>query len=233
MNPDIEKVINLHPDGILLSPFENSGGYGRIEKLNIPIIECADYMETSPLGRAEWMRFFGMLTGKEAQADSLFDTVEKAYLQLKEQVKATADRPSVVSELKSGAAWYVPTGSSTMGRLYADAGAHYLFNYIKGSGSVPLSFETVLDKAQHADYWILKYNRSADMTLSGLQKEYAPYARFDAFGKQAVYGCNTRHIPFYEESPFHPDRLLKDFIKIFHPQLLPGYELQYFSKLAK
>ena len=77
MNPNIEKIIDLSPDAILLSPFENSGGYGRIEKLNIPIIECADYMETSPLGRAEWMRFFGILTGKEKVANDLFLQIEK------------------------------------------------------------------------------------------------------------------------------------------------------------
>ena len=64
MSPDIEKVIDMHPDGILLSPYENSGGYGRIEKLNVPILECADYMETSALGRAEWVRFYGLLFGK-------------------------------------------------------------------------------------------------------------------------------------------------------------------------
>ena len=65
MNPNIERIIDLHPDAILLSPFENSGGYGRVEKLNVPIIECADYMETSSLGRAEWMRFYGLLFGKK------------------------------------------------------------------------------------------------------------------------------------------------------------------------
>ena len=83
MNPDIEKIIDIHPDAILLSPFENSGGYGRIEKLNVPIIECADYMETSPLGRAEWMYFYGLLTGRKAQADSLFRKVEQSYLDIK------------------------------------------------------------------------------------------------------------------------------------------------------
>ena len=82
MNPDMERIIDLHPDAILLSPFENSGGYGRIEKLNIPIIECADYMETSALGRAEWMRFYGLLFGAAPQADSLFAEVDSCYSDL-------------------------------------------------------------------------------------------------------------------------------------------------------
>lgn len=108
MNPDIEKVIDMHPDGILLSPYENSGGYGRIEKLNIPILECADYMETSALGRAEWVRFYGLLFGKEAEADSLFAGVEEAYLSLRNQVKDITPKPTVITELKTGGTWYVP-----------------------------------------------------------------------------------------------------------------------------
>lgn len=100
MNPDIEKVIDMHPDGILLSPYENSGGYGRIEKLNIPILECADYMETSALGRAEWVHFYGLLFGKEAEADSLFAGVEEAYLSLRNQVKDITPKPTVITELK-------------------------------------------------------------------------------------------------------------------------------------
>ena len=116
MNPDIEKIIDFHPDAILLSPFENSGGYGRIEKLGIPVIECADYMETSPLGRSEWMRFFGLLFGKRRQADSLFTAVRADYLQLCDLVKSVNQRPTVISELKSGSAWYVPGGESTTGR---------------------------------------------------------------------------------------------------------------------
>ena len=87
MSPDIEKIIDLNADAVLLSPFENSGGYGRIESIGIPIIECADYMETSPLGRAEWMKFYGLLTGKEEETDSLFRKIEQQYLTLKHMTK--------------------------------------------------------------------------------------------------------------------------------------------------
>lgn len=118
MNPDMERIIDLHPDAILLSPFENSGGYGRIEKLNIPIIECADYMETSALGRAEWMRFYGLLFGAAPQADSLFAEVDSCYQRLKMRAQLSSTSFSVVSELKSGSAWYVPGGRSTIGRLF-------------------------------------------------------------------------------------------------------------------
>lgn len=234
MNPDIERIIDLRPDAILLSPFENSGGYGRVGKLNIPIIECADYMETSALGRAEWMRLYGLLLGKEAQADSLFAGIEKEYLTLTQQVKSqNLKRPTVISEMKNSSAWYIPGGNSTMGRLYQDAGADYVFAYLSNSGSVPLAFETVFDWGGNADIWLIKYNQPQDKTYSELERDYAPYARFKAFQDRKVYGCNTNHVPFYEESPFHPELLLKDLIKIFHPELLPDYDLKYFSNLAE
>lgn len=234
MNPDIERIIDLRPDAILLSPFENSGGYGRVGKLNIPIIECADYMETSALGRAEWMRLYGLLLGKEAQADSLFAGIEKEYLTLTQQVKSqNLKRPTVISEMKNSSAWYIPGGNSTMGRLYQDAGADYVFAYLSNSGSVPLAFETVFDRGGNADIWLIKYNQPQDKTYSELERDYVPYARFKAFQDRKVYGCNTNHVPFYEESPFHPELLLKDLIKIFHPELLPDYDLKYFSNLAE
>ena len=233
MNPDIEKIIDLHPDAIMLSPFENSGGYGRVEKLNIPIIECADYMETSALGRAEWMRFYGLLFGQAQKADSLFAEVEKNYNELKALVAPLSSAPSVISELKNGSAWYVPGGKSTSARIYADAGANYVFADDEHSGSVPLAFEIVFDKGQNADFWLIKYNQAIDKTYKELEQDYAPYTGFRAFKERNIYGCNTGKVDFYEDSPFHPDRLLKDLIKIFHPTLLEGYELKYFTKLAE
>lgn len=231
MNPDMEKIIDLHPDAILLSPFENSGGYGRVEKLNIPIIECADYMETSALGRAEWMRFYGLLFGASSRADSLFAVVDSCYGQLKRRAALSSVSLSIVSELKNGSAWYVPGGRSTMGRLFKDAGGRYAFAADTHSGSVPLSFETVFDKAGDADVWTLKYNRNRDMTYADLQADYIGYTAFKAFKTRNVYGCNTAKVPFYEETPFRPDYLLADFIQILHPETGNSGDLRYFCKL--
>lgn len=233
MSPDIEKVIDMHPDGILLSPYENSGGYGRIEKLNVPILECADYMETSALGRAEWVRFYGLLFGKEKEADSLFAEVERKYLTLRDQVKEISPKPTVITELKTGGTWYVPGGNSTMAKVYADAGARYIFADIPQSGSAALAFETVFDKGQHADYWLIKYNQQVDKTYRELKSDYAPYANFDAFRNRKVYGCNTGRIPFYEEVPFHPELLLEDLVKVFHPTVLKDYTPRYFTNLEE
>ena len=233
MNPNIEKIIDLHPDAILLSPFENSGGYGRVEKLNVPIIECADYMETSSLGRAEWMRFYGLLFGKKTEADAMFAAVERNYKDLQELVKPISFAPSVMCDLKTSSTWYTPGGNSTIAKLYSDAGANYIFREDTHSGSLPYPFEVIFEKGQQTDFWLIRYNQPVDKTYGELEKEFAPYAGFRAFKERNIYGCNTNRVPFYEETPFHPDWLLKDLIKIFHPSLSEGYELRYYNKLAE
>ena len=232
-NPDIEKIIDMHPDALMLSPYENSGGHGQVEKLKVPIIECADYMETSALGSAEWIRFYGLLFHQSAKADSIFAIVEKNYNELKALAASQPVKPKVMCELKSGSAWYVPGGRSTTGKLYKDAGGDYLFAHYPNSGAVPLSFETVFDKAQSADVWLMKYNHPTDKTYSSIEEDYSPYANFEAFKKRNIYHSNTAYKEYYEDFPFHPDLVLKDLIKIFHPTLLPEYELKYFSKLAE
>lgn len=231
LNPDIERIIDLNPDAILLSPFENNGGYGRIEKLNIPIIECADYVETSPLGRAEWIKFFGLLAGKEKEAIEMFGNIEKEYNSLKAEVNATSVRPTVITELKYNSAWYVPGGKSTIARLLSDAGADYIFKYTEGSGSVPLSFETVLDKGHNADFWLIKYNQKTDKTYSEIASDYAPYCNFAAWKNRKIFACNTAYVNYYEESPFHPERLLENLIQIFHPEITDESEYSYYSPL--
>ena len=96
---------------------------------------------------------------------------------------------------------------------------------------MPLSFETVYDRARHADFWLIKYNQSHDKTYAGLEQDYRPYTGFDAFRRKTVYGCNTGRIPYYEESPFHPEYVLKDLIAVFHPGLFPDYQPRYFTPL--
>ena len=233
--PNIEMLVDIHPDAILLSPFENSGGYGLIETTDIPIVECADYMETSPLGRAEWMKFYGLLYGKAEEADSLFHEVETAYNDLKASVGQLADSkgaPRVICDLITGSTWYVPGGNSTSGRLIADAGGNYIFRSRSESGSLALAPETVFEESQDADVWFMKYtNGVTDMTYEELAKESPLYAQMKAFKERHVYGCNLSYVHFYNDLPFHPERHLKDMIRMFHPDLLPDYQLKYYKPL--
>lgn len=230
--PNVEMMIEKGAELVIVSPFQNSG-YGPVEKLGIPIIEGADYMESLPLGRTEWIRFYGLLFGKEALADSIFRLTEKDYLDLKQLITAEMSRPSVISEKKFGASWFVPAGESYVANIYADAGADYVFKELSGAGSTPLAFETVLDRAIHADLWLVKYNRSEEMTYDDLRAEYTPYENFDAFKNRRIYTCNTGLVPYYEEFPLHPDFLLKDLIWVFHPELLPGYTPRYYRKMGE
>ncbi len=232
MTPDLERIIDLEPDVVLLSPFENSGGYGRVEELGVPLIECADYMETSPLGRAEWMKFYGRLFGVGDEADQLFRQVNDDYLQMKAKAADANEKPSVIADMKIGSVWYVPGGQSTQGKMWADANAVYPYADDSHSGSLALSFEAVFDKAGDADIWVIRYNQPVALTYRQLAADYHGNAELKAYKERRVYGCNTGHTAFYEETPFHPDRLLRDYIQICHPEMELG-GLKYFERIEE
>ena len=230
MYPTVEKIMELHPDAIMVSPFEQTG-YGQLEKLGIPLLECADYMETSPLSRAEWMRFYGRLFGAGSKADSLFNKVSSDYNNLKETASRTVSRPKVMLDTRSGSAWYVAGGGSTIGRMIADAGAEYLFGDNENSGSVPLSFETVFDKAQDTDVWLLKNSSSVPLTYSLLESDFRSYASFKPFKERNIWVCNVNDVPYFELTSFHPEMLLGEFIQIFHPEM--SYPHLFYQPLAE
>lgn len=231
MSPVIEKIIDLHPDAILLSPFENSGGYGKLEEIDIPLVECAEYMEVSPLARAEWMRFYGILFGAEQKADSLFAVVDKSYNLLKQTARKAGKGRSVLVDKQVGSVWYVPGGRSTIGQMIQDAGGQYPWADDEHSGSLSLPFESVLEKSSEAEVWLFRYDSDRPMTREEFMAEKEAYDQFRAFKTGEVYGCNVRTSLFYEESPFRPDWLLGDFIQILHPSLSPIAPLRYYRKL--
>lgn len=235
MAPDIERIISLKPEAILLSPFENSGGYGKLDKLHIPLIEVADYMETSPLGRAEWMKFYGMLFEKSdakdnkddtasskaetssSKADSLFTKIETEYLNLKAAAKKLPEGLSVLTERKTGSVWYVPGGQSTIGILLKDANARYIFSEDQHSGSLAMSPEQILAKAKNIDVWAFKYFGGEPLSRSQLLQEYAGYKSLAAFGSSRIYQVDTSREPYFEITSFHPEVLLREFILLSHP----------------
>ena len=235
MAPDIERIIALKPEAILVSPFENSGGYGKLDKLHIPLIEVADYMEASPLGRAEWMKFYGMLFEKsdakdskteissskagifQSKADSLFAKIEKEYLNLKAAAKKLPAGLSVLTERKTGSVWYVPGGQSTIGILLKDANARYIFSEDQHSGSLAMSPEQILAKAKNIDVWAFKYFGGKPLSRSQLLQEYAGYKSLAAFGSSRIYQVDTSCEPYFEITSFHPEVLLREFILLSHP----------------
>ena len=230
--PDAEKIADMDADAILVSPFENSGGYGAIEKLGIDIIQCADYMETSPLGRAEWMKLYGRLFGVKDYSDSLFNVVEKRYLHLTDSAatlvaKNGGKRQSVTFDLITESTWYVPGGNSTVGHLINDAGGNYIFTDRNETGSLALSPETVFDESLNADVWIIRYCQPADLTLNQLGRESIHYSKLKAFKNGNVFGCNLEGSTYFKETSFRPDILLNDFICIVNS----AGSAKYFKKI--
>ncbi len=226
--PNTEKIIDLNTEVIIASPFENSG-YGAAEKIGIPIVEAADYMESHPLGRTEWGRFYGLLFGEGERADSIFFATSERYNHLKELAANSTHKPRVLLERKYGASWIIPAGDSYIGTIHADAGADYVFREVEGNHNVYLPFEVVLDKAYDADLWLFKYNTNHEFTYELLKDEYMPYSNFRPFKERNIYICHTTRTGYYDDITLHPDRLLEDLIFIYHPELLPsGYTPRYY-----
>lgn len=230
MQPDIERIIALHPEALLISPFENSGGYGKLDKLRIPVIETADYMEISPLGRAEWIKLYGLLLGS-SKADSLFSAIEKEYLQLKAEAAKLPLGLSILTERKTGNVWYVPGGKSTMGILLRDAHARYIFADDTHSGSLSMSPEQIIAKGNQVDVWAFKYFGGNALTKQDLLAEYQGYQALKAFQTGTVYETDTSCEPYFELTSFHPEILLREFIILSHPEAGDKFgKLRFYKK---
>lgn len=231
MQPDIERIIALKPEGLLISPFENSGGYGKLDKLHIPIIETADYMETSPLGRAEWMKFYGLLFKSEERSDSLFSSIEKEYLALKAEAAKLPQGLSILTERKMGSVWYVPGGKSTMGILLKDANAKYIFADDTHSGSLAYGPERILSKGTQVDVWAFKYFGGKALSKSDLLAEYEGYKALKTFNQNSIYQVDTSKQPYFELTSFHPEILLREFIILAHPKATQFGKLRFYQHL--
>ncbi|GHV38601.1 iron ABC transporter substrate-binding protein [Bacteroidia bacterium] len=229
-NPDVEKIIMLSPDAILTSPISGQA-YGSVTNTNIPIIETPDYTEPHPLGRAEWIRFYSLFIDKEQLADSLFNITVTNYNNIKKLASEASKRPAVFTDMRYMGSWNMPGGKSYMANMLADGGGDYLWADDNTATFLPLSFEAVLDRAGEADVWLIRYFASDDITYNSLEKEYKPYSYFRAFKEKNIYGCNTSYSTYYDDLPIHPDYILQDFAKVFHPDLFPDYQLKYYKAL--
>ena len=232
--PDLEKLVMLQPEIIFTIPLEQSL-QDKLTELGLSTVICTEFTESSPLGRAEWLKLYGLLTGKRAMADSLFRQMEQNYLEAKQRVDSVKRRPSLLVEKKYGQVWYIPSENSYAANLYRDAGANYTCqdHGSNSKKSIPLSFEQVWTRYADTDIWLFKYFDAERplMSLSDLRKENETYARFKPFKKQQIYACNSAFVPYYEQATFRPDLILYDLIAIFQPEILPDYRLRFFHKL--
>lgn len=234
MAPAVERIISISPDAVFLSPMQNTGGYGKVENIGVPIIEMADYMEDSPLGRAEWIKFYGLLTGKEKIADRIFENTEKQYLKLSAQAKKYASRPKAIMDKVENGCWYLPGGNSTIARTLRDAGIDYAYAADRNAGGIQKSTESIVSANADAALWLMRYYKAGgELSLGELAGENGAYKLIRAYREGNVYGCNTADGRFFEETPFRPDYLLRDFIIIAHPEAAGLGKTRYFHKLEK
>ncbi|MFH7013204.1 ABC transporter substrate-binding protein [Flavobacterium sp. FlaQc-52] len=231
---NIEQLIELTPDLIVTFGVDNNNPMlDNLKKSGLNVFIQADWMEQSPLGKAEWIKLYGALFGKEEKAKELFDKIVLSYNQAKKLVAGKKAASTVLYGSMYEDTWYVAKGNSWVAEFMKDAQANYLWADLKGTGSEGLSFEKVLVKAKTANFWIAT---GAVKNLEELGKNNPHYTEFDAFKNKNVYNFESKlgatgGTIYYELSPSRPDLVLKDYIKIFHPDLLPGYEFTFAAKL--
>ena len=230
-----EILLNLQPElvvGYSVSSADKS--LTTIKKAGINVIYNGDWLEETPLGRAEWIKFFGVLFDKEKEADSIFNSIEKNYLNAKKIALSAKSKPTVLSgAIMSKDIWNLPAGESYVAQFLRDANLNYLWQDTKGKGSLSLSFESVFDKGQSANYWIAPgYFTSKDQLL----KSNKLYAKFNAYQQGKIFTPTikkgkTGGVIYYELAGTRPDLVLKDLIKICNPELLPDYKLAFFEEM--
>jgi iron complex transport system substrate-binding protein len=235
-NEDIntEVLIDLSPDVVIGFAVDgNNAAFKVIEQTGIPIVYNADWTETTPLGKAEWIKFFGAFFNKEKQADSIFNEIETQYNSAKKLASKIVEKPTVLSGAMYKDIWYLPQGNSWAAQLIKDANGTYLWQDSDGTGSLSLNLESVLEKGQKADFWI---GPGQFTTLNQMTDTHSVYGEFDAFKNKRIFSFTNKKgatggVLYYELAPNRPDLVLKDIIKILHPELLQDYELYFFSHL--
>lgn len=232
-NMNVERTLVLNPGALMTSGYnQNDPNAQRVSKAGIPVLYNNEWMETSLLARAEWIKFVSVFYNKESIADSIFAEIEDKYLTICEKAGNVADKPSILSGSNFRGTWYVPGGNSFMGKLFADAGADYFYKNDTTSGSLPLNIETILVNFSDADVWLnCSYNNMEELYNADKKN-----ALFRSVKENKVYNFNKRLLnsganDFWESAVAHPDILLADVIAVLHPGILPEHELFYTKKL--
>lgn len=229
-----ENVIDLQPDVMIgFAVTGNNKTYETLQRAGIPIVYNGDWTENNPLGKAEWIKFFGLFFDKLDEAQAIFNDIETEYNAIKKLAETIETKPTVLSGALWKDIWYLPEGKSWGARFIADAGGSYLWQDSPGTGSIALNVETVIEKAQQADFWI---GPGQFTTYKQLEDAHKAYTQLDAFKNKQVYSFSslkgeTGGIIYYELAPNRPDLVLKDLVKILHPELVPEHELYFFRAL--
>ena len=233
-NLNTEIIINLQPSVIIGYGIDNNNpAIDNLQKSGLKVMLNGDWNEETPLGKAEWIKFFGALYGLDKEADSIFTNIEKEYNKTVELAKTATTNPTVLVGAMYNNQWFVPKGNSWGCVFIKEANGNYLWSDEIGTGGLSLSFEAILEKAKSANFWIGpgQFDSLKEMTDSNIH-----YDQFEAFQSKNVYSYSVKKgrkggLVYFELAPNRPDLVLKDIVKIMHPELLPDYQLYFFEKL--
>lgn len=231
-NPDRELLLSQNPDVLFVAPF---GGLrpGMVPGGGIPVVPVCEYLERTPLGRAEWIRFFGLLLGMEHAADSLFDAIEQRYESTRERVGASTDRPLVFFGSAWKGVWYVPSGDSHIATLVRDAGGEQLFGDRLGSDNVTIDLETVLEQGQRAQFWGRVLAEPGTVDAQDLSGGDPRIERLPAFRNGRLFFANSARDDVFGQALLEPHEVLLDMVHILHPELVPDHVPHYFRTLGQ
>ena len=230
-NFDTEMVLAANPQVILISPSKR-GGYDAIKETGITLVPHLGYKELDPLGQAEWIKFVGMLIGKEKEANEVFAGIESRYNSLKSKTQQVAQRPTVLSGEMHYGNWHAVGGKNYLAQIFRDAGAEYVINDDETSGE-DIEFEKMYAIAANADYWRILNSYPGEFSYEALKASEPRNELFKAYQEKKVIYCNMKQTAYYEISPMMPDVLLKDFVAIFHPELVESDYKPTFYRLLK
>ena len=231
---NLEIILNLQPDVVMAySAGESDNSYQQLLRTGLKVALNSEYLEETPLGKAEWIKFVATFFDKEKQADSIFNEIEKAYIETSQLAKNQTNKPTAFLNIPYGNTWYMAGGKSFAAKLLADAGAIYVLAKDTTNGSVPMSIEAAFQYAQNADFWL---NVSDFKTLEELKNADNRFIGFVALQKGNIFNNNNKingngGIEYWELGVARPDIILKDLVKIFHPNLLPEYKLYFYKKI--
>ncbi len=234
---DVEQVLALAPDLVLTNALGDpqNDAHPQLLAAGVPVAIDADYLESSPLGQAEWIKFMALFFNEEAEAAAIFDGVAREYTQLAALTATVDERPTVFVNTPFQGTWNVPAGESYVAQLLRDAGGDYLWSDTAGTGSIPLDFEAVLARASDADYWL---NTGMWMSIEDARAEDPRYTEFAPLTTGRTYNNNARLTPeggndYFETGAARPDLILADMIAILHPDLLPNHDLYFYRQLEE
>jgi iron complex transport system substrate-binding protein len=231
---NMERLAMLKPDMVMAYTMTSDyGQFKKMEDLGVPVVLNAEYLEKHPLGRAEWIKFMALFFNKEELADSVFNEIEKNYLEVQRLTSNLNQRPTIMSGVVYGDAWFLPGGQNYASKILNDAGCHYIWRDDPSNGFLELSFESVYEKARNADFWI---GVATFKSLQEIEDSDHRYTRFKPFINKQIYTYDARKgakggSEFLELGYLRPDIILKDLVKIGHPELLPDYTLYFHKKL--